>query len=204
MLTDLLPAPEERIITVADGETLSLGDKTLKFIYMPWVHWPETMGVHALEDNVLFSTDLFGSHLATTELFASKVERVYEEARRYFAEIMMPLRKMVQKNLDKLNGIEPTPITDQPHKILDLYRRWTAARPHNKVVLPFISMRGSTEHMVTYFIDGLAEQGIRVERFDMSTPASSLPLIWQTCSSPTSNTSLSLAPMAGAVRRSKN
>jgi flavorubredoxin len=176
ILMDLMPLPEDRFMTVADGETLSLGDKTLQFIYMPWVHWPETMGVFAQEDKVLFSTDLFGSHLATTELYASKVERVYEEARRYFAEIMMPLRNMVQRNLDKLENIEPVliapshgPIHDQPEKILDLYHRWTAARPHNKVVLPFISMHGSTERMVTYLIDALAEQGVRVERFDMTS-----------------------------------
>jgi flavorubredoxin len=177
ILTDLISIPEERILTIADGETLSLGDKTLKFIYIPWVHWPETMAVHALEDNVLFSTDLFGAHLATTELYASKVERIYdEEARRYFAEIMMPLRHMVQRNLDKLKGIQPNiiapshgPIHDQPERILDLYRRWTAAYPHNKVVMPFVSMHGSTERMVTYFIDALADRDIRVERFDMTT-----------------------------------
>lgn len=176
ILTDLLPIPEERVITVNDGETLSLGNKTLRFIYLPWVHWPETMGVHALEDNVLFTTDLFGAHLATTELFASKVERVYEEARRYFAEIMMPLRHMVQRNLEKIKGIEPVliapshgPVHDDPKKILDLYRRWVRARPHNKVVLPFISMHGSTELMVTYLIDALSDQGVRVERFDMTS-----------------------------------
>jgi flavorubredoxin len=177
MLMDLLPITEDRIVTVADGETLSLGDKTLKFIYIPWVHWPETMAVHAIEDNILFTTDLFGAHLATTELFTSKVERIYEdEARRYYAEIMMPLRQMVQRALDKLSEIQPTmiapshgPIHDKPENILDLYRRWTGARPHNKVVLPFVSMHGSTERMVSYLTDSLANRGIRVERFDMTT-----------------------------------
>jgi flavorubredoxin len=177
ILMDLLTIPEDRIITVADGETLSLGDKTLKFIYIPWAHWPETMAVHALEDNVLFSTDLFGAHLATTELFASKVERIYQdEARRYFSELMMPLRHMVQRDLDKLQGIHPRliapshgPIHDQPEQILDLYSRWIAGRPHNKVVIPFISMHGSTEWMVTYLTNALADHGIRVERFDMKT-----------------------------------
>lgn len=176
ILSDLLPLPEDRVITVADGETLSLGDKTLKFVYMPWVHWPETMGVHLLEDNILFTTDLFGSHFATTDLFASCNDQVFDEARRYYAEIMMPLRHMVQRNLDKVDAIHPAiiapshgPVHDQPERIQMLYRTWVTAHPQNKVVLPFISMHGSTEAMVTYFIDALAEEGVRVERYDMTS-----------------------------------
>jgi len=62
MLMDLLQVPEEKFITVEDGERLSLGDKTLKFIYTPWVHWPETMSTYLEEDRILFSCDFFGSH----------------------------------------------------------------------------------------------------------------------------------------------
>jgi len=69
MLVDHLCIPEERFITVDDGETLSLGNKTLKFIHTPWVHWPETMVTYLQEDNILFTCDFFGSHLATTDLY---------------------------------------------------------------------------------------------------------------------------------------
>jgi flavorubredoxin len=65
MLIDLLKIPENFFITVADGETLSLGDKTLKFIYTPWVHWPETMVTYLEEDKILFSCDFFDSHIAS-------------------------------------------------------------------------------------------------------------------------------------------
>ncbi|MDZ7664695.1 MAG: FprA family A-type flavoprotein [Desulfotignum sp.] len=102
MLVDLLKIPDEKCKTVEDGETLSLGDKTLKFIYTPWVHWPETMVTWLEEDQILFSCDFFGSHIASTDLFVTDEGRVYEAAKRYFAEIMMPFRGIIKKNLEKL------------------------------------------------------------------------------------------------------
>ena len=90
MLIDLLEIDEERIITVEDGEEISLGDRTLKFVHTPWVHWPETMVSYLKEDKVLFSCDFFGSHLATTDAFVTNRAQVYEAAKRYYAEIMMP------------------------------------------------------------------------------------------------------------------
>jgi len=102
LLMDLLRIPEESFITVKDGETLSLGDKTLKFIHAPWVHWPETMVTYLKEDKILFSCDFFGSHIATTDLLVTDEGRVYEAAKRYYAEIMMPFRKVIGKNLEKL------------------------------------------------------------------------------------------------------
>ena len=69
MLIDLLRVPENAFVTVEDGEILSLGDKTLKFIHAPWVHWPETMVTYLEEDRILFSCDFFGSHIATSDLY---------------------------------------------------------------------------------------------------------------------------------------
>ena len=99
MLVDLLLVPEDRILAMDDGATLSLGDRTLEFIYAPWVHWPETMLTYLREDKILFSCDFFGSHLATTDLYVTDEGRAYEAAKRYYAEIMMPFRKIIQKNL---------------------------------------------------------------------------------------------------------
>ena len=76
LLMALLLVPEDRLITVNDGETLSLGEKTLEFVYAPWVHWPETMLTHSREDGVLFPCDLFGSHLATTDMYVSNEGQV--------------------------------------------------------------------------------------------------------------------------------
>jgi len=97
MLVDLLCIPEERVIAVEDGAVLPLGGKTLKFIFAPWVHWPETMLTYLPEEKILFTCDFFGSHLATSDLYASNLAQVYEAAKRYYAEIMMPFRNNIKK-----------------------------------------------------------------------------------------------------------
>ncbi|MCU0244391.1 MAG: FprA family A-type flavoprotein, partial [Acidobacteria bacterium] len=70
MLVDHLGLDPARIRVVADGERLELGGKTLRFVYTPWVHWPETMSTYLEEDRILFSCDWFGAHVAQTDLFA--------------------------------------------------------------------------------------------------------------------------------------
>jgi flavorubredoxin len=175
MLVALLLIPEDRFITVSDGETLSLGDKTLEFIHAPWVHWPETMLTYLREDKILFPCDLFGSHLATTDLYVADEGQVYEAAKRYYAEIMMPFRTSIEKHLEKLNSykidvIAPShgPLHDKPSFILEAYRSWVFGSPKNIVVLPYISMHGSTQKMVEYFVGALADRGVMVKQFNLA------------------------------------
>ncbi len=175
MLVDHLHIDPERIVTVEDGETLSLGDRTLEFIHAPWVHWPETMFTYLKEDKILFTCDFLGSHLATTELYGREKERVYEAAKRYYAEIMMPFRAMIKGHLEKLKNYEieivaPShgPLYDDPAFILDAYQGWVLDPPKNLVVLPYVSMHGSTEVMVNYLISALADRGVRTEPFNMT------------------------------------
>jgi flavorubredoxin len=175
MLVSLLLIPEDKITTVADGETLSLGAKTLEFIYAPWVHWPETMLTYLREDKTLFPCDLFGSHLAVSDLYVTDDGRMYEAAKRYYAEIMMPFRTHIQKHLERLKNYELKiiasshgPLYDKPEFILSAYRRWASNEPENVVVLPYISMHGSTRKMVEYLAGALAENGVSVQQFDLS------------------------------------
>ncbi len=175
MLMDLLPISEAFFTTVQDGETLSLGDRTLKFIYTPWVHWPETMCTYLEEDEILFSCDFFGSHIATTDLFVTDEERVYEAAKRYFAEIMMPFRNVIKKDLKKLEPysikmIAPGhgQIFQRPELILDAYREWVQDSCRNIVVLPYVSMHESTRLMVDYLTASLVEKGVKVELFNLA------------------------------------
>src|SRR4030066_1518934 len=86
MLIDLLCIDEDKFVTVDDGQTLSLGNKTLQFIYIPWVHWPETFGTYLQQDKIFFPCDFFGSHLATSSLFVEDEALVYEAAKRYYAD----------------------------------------------------------------------------------------------------------------------
>jgi flavorubredoxin len=175
MLIALLMIPEEKFITVNDKETISLGDRTLEFIHAPWVHWPETMLTYLREDKILFPCDFFGSHLATTDLYVSDEGQVYEAAKRYYAEIMMPFRTIIQKNLEKVKDyaidiIAPShgPMHDKPEFILKAYHSWAFDEPKNIVVLPYISMHGSTRKMVGYFIGALAQRGVTVKQFDLA------------------------------------
>jgi flavorubredoxin len=175
MLTSHLHIAEERIRVVKDGESISLGGKTLTFVYTPWVHWPETMCTYVPEDKCLFSCDFFGSHLASSDLFVTDQALVYEAAKRYYAEIMMPFRTIIAKNIEKLSAfdfdmIAPShgPVYDQPNFILEAYKDWISPKMKNEVVLPYISMHGSTEIMVKHLIDALAARGVTVHAFDLA------------------------------------
>ncbi len=175
ILMDLLNISEESIITVDDGETLSLGDKTLEFIHTPWVHWPETMVAYLKEDKILFSCDFFGSHLATTDLFVTDEPKVYEAAKRYYAEIMMPYRNAVRKDLDKIsaydiNIIAPShgQIYPNPSFIIDAHKDWVDGPLKNKVVIPYVSMHQSTKKMVDFLVSSLVEKGVGVEQFNIT------------------------------------
>ncbi len=175
LLMDLLMIPEERIQAVEDGEKLSLGDKTLRFIHAPWVHWPETMLTYLEEDNILFTCDLFGSHLATSDLYVTDEATVYEAAKRYYAEIMMPFRRIIQRNLEKIKNLKidviaPShgPAYDDPQFIIKAYNEWVYDPPKNIVILPYVSMHGSTKKMVNHFVGALVERGIEVKQFDLA------------------------------------
>jgi flavorubredoxin len=175
MLMDLLHIPDGSFQAVEDGETLSLGDKTLTFIYTPWVHWPETMVTWLEEDKILFSCDFFGSHIATTEMFVTDKCRVYEAAKRYFAEIMMPFRNIIEKDLEKIKDydigmIAPShgQIYDDPKWIMDAWRDWVYGPPKNLVVLPYVSMHESTHRMVDHLVSSLVDNKVEVELFDLT------------------------------------
>lgn len=176
MLVDHLGIAPERMKAVEDDETVALGGKTLRFIHAPWVHWPETMLTYLEEDRILFSCDLFGSHMATSDLFASGEPYIMEAAKHYYAEIMMPYHKKIQKYLKRIGALEinmiaPShgPIWDQPQTILKAYAEWVSDRVSNLVVLPYISMHGSTEMMVKHLVAALAQRGIKVQPFELST-----------------------------------
>lgn len=175
MLIDHLCIAEDRFITVNDGDTLPLGDKTLEFIHTPWVHWPETMVTYLREDKILFTCDFFGSHLATTDLYAVDEARVYESAKRYFAEIMMPFRNVIKTNIAKVEKKEITtiapshgPVYNRPAFIIDAYKDWISDIPKNEVVLPFISMHGSTRKMVDHLVGALMQRKVTVHEFDLA------------------------------------
>jgi flavorubredoxin len=163
----------EKFIEVKDGETLQLGGKTIEFVYLPWVHWPETMGTYLREEKVLFSCDFFGSHLATSELF-SENHIVYEPMKRYYAEIMMPFRSNIKTHLEKLakydiKYIAPShgPVHRDAKFIMDIYRDWAVSEPRNKALVAYVSMHGSTYMLVNRLVSRLQEHGVCVEKINL-------------------------------------
>lgn len=175
MLIDLLHIDEGKFLTITDGQTLPLGNKTLQFFDVPWVHWPETMCTYLQEDRILFSCDFFGSHLATSSLYAEDEALVYESAKRYYAEIMMPFRTVIRKNLEKLDKLQidmiaPShgPVYDRPQFILDAYKNWVGDSVKNEVVLAYVSMHESTKVMVEHFSNALIRRGIAVKQFNLT------------------------------------
>jgi len=174
-LKDLLLIPEDKFITVNDRETISLGNKTLEFISAPWVHWPETMFTFLKEDKILFTCDFLGSHLAASELFVSDEAKVYESAKRYYAEIMMPFRTSIKKHLEVIKGLEVEIIAPshglvypRPEFILNAYKEWVSDEVKNEVIIPYISMHGSTKKMVDHLVDVLIQRDITVKPFNLT------------------------------------
>jgi flavorubredoxin len=175
LLIALLHIPEGKFMILKDRETLPLGDRTLEFLLTPWTHWPETQVTYLREDRILFSCDLFGYHAATSNLYVSDRSEFYTSAKRYYAEIMMPFRSSIRDHLEKIrtlkiNIIAPShgPLHKNPQLILDAYAEWVSDDVKNVVVIPYVSMHGSTQKMVDHFTDALIARGVTVKPFNLT------------------------------------
>ena len=173
-IKNMLFVPAERIREIADGEEVSWGDKTLKFIFAPGVHWPDTMFTYIKEDNVICTCDFLGAHYTFSDVFAQESKELEHSAKRYYAEIMMPFRMMCQrytKMIKEMNVdmILPShgPVYTNPSFILDLYTDWTCETPKNLVVMPYVSMYESTKEMVDYLCEKLEAKGVKTFKFDI-------------------------------------
>jgi flavorubredoxin len=166
--------PFERIKVVRDNEELSLGDKTLRFIEAPMLHWPETMFTYLVEDKVLFPCDFFGAHTAYG-IFDTDNEELLVHAKRYFGEIMMPFRAMGKKALEKIKDIPIDIIAPShgciyknPSKIISLYQDWNSGITKEKAIVVYVSMWGSTKKMIDRVVNVLLAQGIDTIVYDLS------------------------------------
>jgi flavorubredoxin len=165
---------EKRMHIVSDGDTINLGDKTLRFIEAPMLHWPETMFTYLEEDKILFPCDFLGLHTAYG-FYDDKVPELIPYAQRYFGEIMMPYRSMGKRGLDKISGLDidliaPShgPIHRNPERILEAYRKWTIGETRQKVLVVYASMWKSTEKMILQLVEVLEKQGVEVAVYDLA------------------------------------
>lgn len=174
-------ALENNVIEVKDGDTLSLGDKTLKFVFTPFVHWPETMVTYVVEDKVLFSADAFGS-FGTLDggIFDDELEfdKFYlNDMRRYYSNIVGKYSNMVQKAFTKLATIEIDVICplhgcvwrENPGKVLGFYDMWSKHEGENAVAVFYASMYGHTAIMADYIAQELSNCGVKdIRVYDVS------------------------------------
>jgi flavorubredoxin len=175
LLIALLHIPSDVFHLVKDGDSLSLGDRTLEFHLTPWTHWPETQITFLKEDRILFPCDLFGFHEASSELYMEGDAVHLRSAKRYYAEIMMPFRNSIKGYIEKVRALSPVmiapshgPIQKNPKIILDAYSDWVSDSVKNEVVLPYVSMHGSTQKMVDHLTAALIARGVHVKPYNLT------------------------------------
>ena len=173
-LKEMLLISDEKIKVIKNDEELSLGDKTLQFKIAPGVHWPDTMFTYIKEDNILCTCDFLGAHFIFDDVFAVPSKELEKSAKKYFAEIMMPFSTVCRKYVKQIKEMNVAmvmpshgPIHKDPNYILDLYEDWAGEKGKNLVLLPYVSMYRSTEEMIDYLANKLAERGIPSIKYDM-------------------------------------
>ncbi len=159
-----------KIRVVANGEAISLGRRTLQFIETPMVHWPESMFTYVPEERLLFSMDAFGQHYATSERFDDEAElaAVMQEAKTYYANIVMPFGKSVLSCLERIAGLEIDMIAPshgliwRRHgaEIVAAYRDWANHRAKPKVLVIYDTMWESTAAMAQAILEGATQPGV--------------------------------------------
>ncbi len=164
---------------VKTGDSISLGKRTLEFISTPMLHWPDSMFTYVPEEKLLFSMDAFGQHLATSYRFNDEVDEhvVMEEARVYYANIIMHLGSIVKKTLKAAEGLDIEMIAPSHgvifrsglDKIISKYQDWSVFKPLPKLLVIYDTMWQSTEMMATAIADGAAEAGIEVKKLSVQS-----------------------------------
>lgn len=162
---------DQEVTPVKEGETISLGNRSLTFLETKMLHWPESMFAYLPEEEVLFSQDAFGMHLATSERFDDQIDDwvMHYEAAKYYANILMPLSPLVLKLLEKVKGLNlPLKMILPDHgpiwrgdwqRIVNLYATWAAQTPTRKAVVTYDTMWNSTATMARAYSEGLQAGG---------------------------------------------
>lgn len=171
--------PDFALKVVKTGDKIDIGGDTLSFVEARMLHWPDSMFSYLEKENVLFTNDVFGMHLATSKLFDDENDEhtwLYE-AEKYYANIVLPYSDIVLRFLDTVNkmGLSPKIIAPDhgfiwrkdPARIVQLYGQWAAQAPKNKALVVYDTMWGSTEKMAQHVADGLRQSGTEVKMMSM-------------------------------------
>lgn len=173
---------------VGPEDVIDLGGKTLQFMPMPMVHWPDSMFTYCAESATLMPNDAFGQHVASAERFADEVglDLAVEELGIYYANILMPLSKMVGKAIDKvveagwkLDVIAPSHGViwrgEGIDRAIAAYRKWTANTLKDKAIVAYATMWESTDALAKAIADGIIAEGVDASLYDLSvTPVATV------------------------------
>jgi len=187
ILQHLYHIEPKTVIVKGDDVSIDLGDKTLRFIPTPWLHWPETMSSYLVDQKILFSCDAFGSFKRLPEgaIMEADLENIHEYMRsaskKYFAGVFSEKREWVLKALKKFAdlGIEPEMLAPShgplykfnANEIMNLWSSWSRPDFVKKVVVAYGSMYGMTVKFVEAIIEGIEEAGGKAVVFDLSEKA---------------------------------
>ena len=152
---------------VKTGDTLSLGAKELTFVSAPMLHWPDSMFCYLSGDNILFSNDAFGHHLASEQLFNDQVDQgeLYEQCIKYYANILTPFSKLVQAKINEVLALK-LPVNmicpshgviwrDDPLQIVHKYLEWSGDYQENQATIIYDTMWESTRLMAEAMAEGV-------------------------------------------------
>lgn len=160
------------IRTVKTGETLSIGEKSLVFIEAPMLHWPDSMFTYLTGSGILMANDAFGQHYATAFRFNDQVDQgeLYEEALKYYANILTPYSNQVLKKIEEVVGMN-VPVfmiapghgviwRNNPLQIVTKYREWANQEPEPRAVILYDTIWQATRRMAEAIGDGFADTGV--------------------------------------------
>ncbi len=162
-------------MVVKSGDTLNIGKRTLHFVHVPMVHWPDSMVTYIPEDKVLLPNDAFGQHIASAERFDDEINCwavLKEEAAKYYANIVLPYGDQVMGAIKVLGDLD-IEIIGPSHgvmwrsmipELLEEYVKWaTHTTPEGRAMIVYDTMWGSTKKMAEALREGLVEEGVTVE-----------------------------------------
>jgi anaerobic nitric oxide reductase flavorubredoxin len=168
---------------VKTGDKLEVGNgKTLIFVEMPMLHWPDSMACYLTGDNILFSNDAFGQHLANNALFNDLVDQcdLMNEAMKYYANILTPFSPILRKKLEEITSFNLTIDMiatshgiiwrDNPGQIVELYSKWCADYQENQITVVYDTMWNGTRTLAEKIAEGIraVDPDVAVKVFNIS------------------------------------
>lgn len=154
------------------GEELNTGKYTLKFVQTPMVHWPDSMVTYIPEAKLLLPNDAFGQHIASYQRFDDEIgwDILHEESAKYYANIVLPYGKQVNKALEALKGLDIDMIAPSHGiiwrsylpDIISLYKQWASHKTQQKALIVYDTMWGSTKKIALSLKEGLEAAGVPV------------------------------------------